>query len=1034
MQTPIHVTRRATFLRFALLLGLLTASAFPVLANAGNEAASNSVQSFAEKKSDADPFDSHETFPAAFPSLAVAEAYVAAYLPAFIATYDTNGRLQGGSTQGFTPAQGEALLNYAYSSVVKPDLGNVNAGDGWFFRGRGPIQITGRYNTQQFANYVGSHPPLPGQQRTYTANEIMANPDYLMTDLTLAARSAAWYWNTHSATESVYNPTTRRFYNRANGTLNAMADSLTWINPVPNSDRANFNQISRGINAGLTASDNRWYMYAGHDPRVARSRVLGQGIVPLATTGGNPYESLRAALTQLGFTTTTAKDYEKQFGISLQAPQPKKIEPSPSHLMVDSSALPDLVAPFVSQIQSEFEISLEDLNMWLGEPPTPAQEAPIYIAAKATAHESQKKERVFGVCWNIPAAGQEYQAYRAIYDGIRVRDANYYMDHYEKNPKPNFFGDGSRTTVIITKQPAHGRLEFLILNPEYPSRSETLDPAEAKFNAKNLVINYIPEAGYLGMDSYDIEFEQDGVKVKIKNFIVVDDRPNQWKEDLKDKADCEIAPGKYKKYKEGIWKISLLPSQTTTDLASWQRTAELSNILASAVTAVQGFSDLPGLATAQTYNYQITLDTTAAGWGWYLDPTPLDNTDDFLPTADPNIWKAKPGTEADGKMDLLSVLLHEYGHVLGLEHSDDPRDFMGASLQPGERRLPTAAELQLMADLIAQIKAENDALTPSPSPASGRGENNDPLLPIPTRTTTSQTLARRSLEDNDGDDLQIASYLGVVNPTLINGNFSTGNTNGWAAEGIVTVIGNTVTLTESANVQTHLAQAFMVNEGDRYLSFTLNAQNLTSNASGPSDAFEVALLDANTGLPVVGIVNLANTDALLNLQTDGTEYLAASVHKTLNPGGSTTYFIELPDSLAGQAVMLSFDLLGFGAAQSSVTLHKICLLDEQGHIANTKAAGFPPKSRGNDEVGRGNDEVGRGNDEVGRRNDEVGRGNDGENRLHPSASCRADIHCNPPNHPHTHRQLCQKPWYEPQRVSGRGGTADDGFLKGKDLE
>jgi hypothetical protein len=38
MQTPIHVTRRATdiFLRPALLSGLLVASALPVLANAEN--------------------------------------------------------------------------------------------------------------------------------------------------------------------------------------------------------------------------------------------------------------------------------------------------------------------------------------------------------------------------------------------------------------------------------------------------------------------------------------------------------------------------------------------------------------------------------------------------------------------------------------------------------------------------------------------------------------------------------------------------------------------------------------------------------------------------------------------------------------------------------------------------------------------------------------------------------------------------------------------------------------------------------------
>jgi len=70
----------------------------------------------------------------------------------------------------------------------------------------------------------------------------------------------------------------------------------------------------------------------------------------------------------------------------------------------------------------------------------------------------------------------------------------------------------------------------------------------------------------------------------------------------------------------------------------------------------------------------IHLEHTAAGHGWYFDPTSLDTTDDFLPTADKTIWRAKFGSAADGKMDRLSVLLHETGHVLGLVHSGDSAD------------------------------------------------------------------------------------------------------------------------------------------------------------------------------------------------------------------------------------------------------------------------------------------------------------------------------------------------------------------------
>ena len=91
--------------------------------------------------------------------------------------------------------------------------------------------------------------------------------------------------------------------------------------------------------------------------------------------------------------------------------------------------------------------------------------------------------------------------------------------------------------------------------------------------------------------------------------------------------------------------------------------------------------------------FDVTLDTNAAGYGWYVDrqllnpwgawtvdfadgaATPalsqgererlVDNSD-FLPTSNPKLWVAKAGSAAEGKMDLLSVLLHEVGHALGI--------------------------------------------------------------------------------------------------------------------------------------------------------------------------------------------------------------------------------------------------------------------------------------------------------------------------------------------------------------------------------
>ncbi|MDK2126898.1 tandem-95 repeat protein, partial [Parachitinimonas caeni] len=127
-----------------------------------------------------------------------------------------------------------------------------------------------------------------------------------------------------------------------------------------------------------------------------------------------------------------------------------------------------------------------------------------------------------------------------------------------------------------------------------------------------------------------------------------------------------------------------------------------------------------------------------------------------------------------------------------------------------------------------------------------------------------------------------------------------------------------------------LVHSFTSKPQDRYLRFTVADQALIANSSGPSDAFQVALLNANTGASLVGSTGMANSDALLNIQTGGAEKLASGVRKQLNGDGTVTYFIDLKHGvggdLAGTPALLSFDLIGFGSEQSHVAIRDIQLV------------------------------------------------------------------------------------------------------------
>jgi hypothetical protein len=85
----------------------------------------------------------------------------------------------------------------------------------------------------------------------------------------------------------------------------------------------------------------------------------------------------------------------------------------------------------------------------------------------------------------------------------------------------------------------------------------------------------------------------------------------------------------------------------------------------------------------ETLGKTIWIDDDAAGYGWFVDPTPGDDVE-YGDVLGPHTLAARRDTAADQRVDLLTTVMHEMGHLLGYQHAAD--DLMQAVLPLGVRR------------------------------------------------------------------------------------------------------------------------------------------------------------------------------------------------------------------------------------------------------------------------------------------------------------------------------------------------------------
>jgi hypothetical protein len=201
-------------------------------------------------------------------------------------------------------------------------------------------------------------------------------------------------------------------------------------------------------------------------------------------------------------------------------------------------------------------------------------------------------------------------------------------------------------------------------------------------------------------------------------------------------------------------------------------------------------ANLPSSLLGLTYQRTIWIDQNAQGYGWYIDVS-ASSTAAFTQVTGANELQAAPGSPAYGHVDLLTVVTHELGHVLGFA-SIDPgilgHDWMTATLETGVRRYPDAA-LGSEPGLPAQLRAEHFPVDMAGPQSASEKQPNSGLAPV----ASSNPVPMGTVFDNPAPNyvfLDVDSYqsyrlnvmrgmdqalLGTLGQTILSGSAGRGS-------------------------------------------------------------------------------------------------------------------------------------------------------------------------------------------------------------------------------------------------------------------
>ena len=113
----------------------------------------------------------------------------------------------------------ELVANHAYANRM--GNGDPESGDGWRFRGRGPIHLTGRNNYTRFAEDTFDDPFV-----------ILDNPDLVAHDKDISLKSALWFWDINGLNSLADAGMITKLSRKVNGGNNGLKERLALFDVI----------------------------------------------------------------------------------------------------------------------------------------------------------------------------------------------------------------------------------------------------------------------------------------------------------------------------------------------------------------------------------------------------------------------------------------------------------------------------------------------------------------------------------------------------------------------------------------------------------------------------------------------------------------------------------------------------------------------------------------------------------------------------------------------------------------------------------